>query len=191
MKQHTTVQSSVGLVADTAQEFALNLIPQGETDLTREGAEAQLVSIAVRFSLNASAAVTTTAGATRILIFIDTDPRGALPAATSYLTSDDILSAYNTGRAIGQERNRGRFKFLYDETFDMVARPVASADSVPQTIHGKFYTKLKDIRTMYTGDTGAITEVEEASLIFAAIAGENVQNNTMQFNAVCRFTAPD
>ncbi len=191
LKQHVVIFSPVVLVDDVIQEFPLNLIPQGETDLTREGAEAQLQSISIRWSLHASPVATIGGGVVRLILLIDKDPRGALPAPGDVLTSQHYLSSYNTGRVLGQERNRGRFKMLYDETIILVNRPIASADALPQMSVGKIFAKLGGLSTMYTGDSGVITEVEDNSLILLALCGETVVNCTLHINAVCRFTGPD
>ncbi len=190
LKQHTTPGNS-NLTAAAMVTFSLNLVPQGESDLHREGATIRLVSIAIRWKASGSEVATTQAGAFRILLFIDSDPRGALPASTEFLTSQDLLSAYNSGRVVGQERNRGRFKFLYDQNFSMITRPIASADSLGQTLTGKIFAKLGNTRVMYTTDTGVIENVEENNLVLGIISIDNTQAIAYAFNAVLRFTAPD
>jgi len=191
LKQHIVIFSPIVLTADAIQEFPLNLIPQGETDLTREGSEANLESISIRWSIVPSSVATVNCGVARIILLIDKDPRGALPATGDVLTSSHYLSSYNAGRVLGQERNRGRFKMLYDETITLVTRPIASADSLAQISTGKIFAKLGGLSTMYTGDTGVITEVQDNSLILLVISGEHAETVVMHINAVCRFTAPD
>ncbi len=190
LKELANIQA-VSLTSSTAQEFSLNLIPQGETDITREASTVRLRTVAIRWSLGGSPVATTASGSVRIMLFIDNDPRGALPAATDYLRSEDILSSYNVGREIGEERNRGRFKFLYDQTFDIINRPIASADSLPSQMTGKIFAKLANKRIMFTADAGAITEIEENNLILAAISKGNTEVISFAFNSVLRFTAPD
>ncbi len=190
LKEHITV-TSVSVTSGVAQEFALNLIPQGETDITREGATVRLRSIAIRWVMAGSAVATAASGALRVMLFIDNDPRGALPAATDYLTTQSVLSGYNSGRIIGEERNRGRFKFLYDHTHDLINRPIASADSLPSTLHGKLFRKLGNIRVMFTSDSPTVDNVEENNLILAVISISNTEVISYSFNAICRFTAPD
>ncbi len=190
LKELATI-TSVSLTTSIAQEFSLINIPQGETDITREGATARLMTVAIRWSLGGSPVPTVASGSVRIMLFIDSDPRGALPTATDYLRSQNILSSYNVGREIGEERNRGRFKFLFDQTFDIINRPIASADSLPSQMTGKIFAKLGSKRVLFTGDSGAITEIEENDLILAAIAGGNTEVISFAFNSIVRFTAPD
>ncbi len=190
VKQHITT-SSATTTEDTAVEFLLNGIAQGETDLTREGAEIRMQSISIRFLMHGSPVATVATGGLRVMLFIDKDPRGALPDPTDYLTTQQILSGYNTGRVIGQERHRGRFKFLFDHTYDMVNRPIASADSLPQLITDKVFKKLGNIRSLYTDDTGVIGVIEQATLILAILSSDHLEGINFEFNAVLRFTAPD
>ncbi len=190
LKQHTTVSSQT-LAAESLQFTALNLVPQGETDITREASTIHMVSLAMRWRLVGSAVATTGTGSVRIMIVLDKDPRGALPGATDVLTSNSMLSAYNTGKALGEERNRGRFKFLYDRLFDMPADAIASADQLAASVTGKLYVKLGNARVLFTEDAGAITEIEQHNLFVCAIASGNSQDQSFLFNAVLRFTAPD
>ncbi len=189
-KQHTQ-DTATTLTQNVMQFFSLNLVPQGETYLSREGAEIQLSSCSLRFNLLGSAVATINTGAVRILVLIDNDPRGALPTATQILTTQNVLSAYNTGLVVGQERSRGRFKFLYDETFIMVNRPIASADSLPQNTIGKGYFRFKQLPIMFTADTGAITEIQENNVVLCAISIDNAQTIKFDFFAKMMFTTPD
>ncbi len=190
-KQHTVVQTSTALADGTMQEFVLSAVAQGETDLTREGASIILDSVSIRIALEGSPIITTFSGSIRVLLLIDNDPRGALPGPTDMLTTQDILSGYNTGRVVGQERNRGRFKFIYDETFDLINRPVAAADSVPQHLTIHIYKKLKHIECTFTSDAGTIAASEQNTLIIAFLAQDNSVDSTMRFNSVVRFISPD
>ncbi len=183
--------SDFGIVASTMRIDLLNGVPQGETDETREGATMLMQSISIRWSIFGSAVPTIGSGSFRILLVMDTDPRAALPTALNMLTTSNLLSGYNAGRVIGQERSRGRFKFLYDETFDIINRPIASADSLPSTMTGKIFKKLNGTKTMFTADTGVIGVMEGNTLLLCLISLGNSQDLSWSFNSVLRFTAPD
>ncbi len=191
LKEHTAVLSGSDLVDGVFQFFYLNGVAQGETDTTREGSSIHMQSISIRWSIRGSAVTTVSSGNFRIVLFIDNDPRGLAPTAIQVFTSDDILSGYNTGRVIGQERSRGRFRFLYDETFDIINRPIASADSLPSTKTGKIFAKLGGTRAMWTDDSGNFSKNEEHSLNFGIIVQNQVQAAVYSFNSILRFTAPD
>ncbi len=192
LKQFPNTLVSKSLTGGTGQLHALCLIPQGETDSTREGATAHLQSISLRWQAQGSAVATTATGTLRIIIGIDHDPEGSLPTMLNFLHTEGVLSQYNTGLTIGQEKSRGRFKILYDVTRDMRSDgAIASADHLAGTIHGKFYKKLNGLRILYTGDAGAITEIEQENLFLAVISLNNSEVITFSFQWMVRFTAPD
>ncbi len=190
LKQHGTITDMV-LSTGTLAAASLCLVPQGETDLTRESSNIHMKSVSIRWRATGSAVATVGTGAIRIMIVLDNDPRGATPSATQMLTTSSLLSAYNVGRVIGQERSRGRFKFIYDETYDMPTDAIASADQLVKSMTGKMYLPLKDTEVLYTGDSGAITEIEKNNLVVVAIPLGNTEDITVNFNSVLRFTAPD
>ena len=65
---------------------------------------------AINSNLNSSDSI-------RFLICYDKRPDGAFPAVSEVLNSTDVLSAYNHDNT----RNGGRFRVLYDKTFDIMA----------------------------------------------------------------------
>ncbi len=190
LKQHNIISNAV-ITSGTALEFSQCLVAQGETDLTREGAMIHMQSISIRWRATGSAVATVATGCIRIIVMIDKDPRGALPAATAYLTTDSVLSSYNTGRVIGQERNRGRFKFIYDETYDMPSDAIASADQLLPSLTGKIFLNLKGTKVMFTTDAADISNIEQNNLLICALALGATEVITINFDAMMRFTAPD
>ncbi len=190
LKQHVTVTAGT-LSNGVITELLISGVPQGETDTSREGAEIHMQTISVRWRIEGSPVATVDSGSVRIMLAIDNDPRGALPLAQEMLSTDSILSGYQTGRPITKERSRGRFKFLYDETFDIINRPIASADSLPSNLTGKIFAKLGGVRQMFTDDTGDIGACEDHTLLLVFLAEFNTQSLSFDSNAVLRFTAPD
>ncbi len=189
VKEHNTGTDSISVATGTAQEFSLCLIAQGETDTTREGAGVLLKSISFRWIAQGSITPTGGGGAFRIMVFIDNDPRQSLPAATDYLTTQHLLSGYNTGLVVGQERNRGRFHFIYDETFNMPTDAIASADQLAPALSGKFFRRLNNVEVRYVDDSASL--IEQNQLVFAIISQANTEVITFLSNAVVRFTSQD
>ena len=69
LKEHTTVDLNNSMGSDNMLIVPITLIPQGETDITREGSEAILKSWAIRWSARQSVATTTNFGIIRVMVY--------------------------------------------------------------------------------------------------------------------------
>ena len=93
LKAHTGGLISKVLTNGTMLLNALNLIPQGETDVTRESSSIILKSLSLRWTGVPSAVSTINVGLIRFIIGVDHDPQGALPLAGDILTAENALSS--------------------------------------------------------------------------------------------------
>ncbi len=186
-KMHQILLQSMALSSSTGEILILNSVIQGETDSTREAAFIRLEKLSIRWTAQGSAVATTTTGAFRFMIVYDKDTDEVAPTMLQMLVTDHMLAPYNTGLVVGQERSRGRFKFLYDKIVDMPSDAIASADQLADSVSGKLFLNLRHLRTAYTADTGGATDVTKGGLFMVAISLDNSETITFRFQGQLSF----
>ena len=100
-----------------------NRIAIGDDDIQREGDVIQVRGVSMRGEIVLPGDASGAAGnlqasdSVRVVLVYDRRPDGAFPAVTDVLNNADIVSHYNHDNT----RNGGRFRILYDKTFDVTA----------------------------------------------------------------------
>jgi len=87
------------------------VVAQGDTSTTRDGAQIELTSLKLHYSLELSTAGPALA---RIIVFIDTMNDGVMPAVTDVLTSAVVQSNYTRDVEIVK-----RYHVLYDQVHSL------------------------------------------------------------------------
>lgn len=175
---------------DTALSFTLDntgevpatgqlvLIPQGDTETTRDGRQCMIESVQIRanmsFQPGASASASTVA---TLMLVQDTQTNGAAAAVTDVMTSANLWSA------LIYMPNSNRFKVLkrWDCEFQPGAGVTAAYNSVNH--HLEYYSKQK-IPLEFSAGTGALTELKSNNLFL--LAGAVGSDDLVQVDGNCR-----
>lgn len=168
---------ATGEVPATGQ---LCLIPQGDTENTRDGRKAVIESVQIRgmFSFTPAAAVTAIANCHMYLV-LDTQCNGAAAAATDVFTGTDFRSA------MLNLNNSGRFRILkhwYVELEPQAGATTAYNQAFKQL---EYYKKCK-IPVDWSSTTGAITEIRSNN-IFLLAGCNTAADDLTAFVGTCRL----
>lgn len=171
--------SAVG-VPLTAILFQISVIPQGDTDITRDGDQLMLTSIDVRGMVN----VADTTNLVR-LIFFQWRPNSN-PALTDILNTGvngivpDVYSMYNHDQ-------KGQFKVLYDKTFKLAGFGTSASPSgaVSQeifklTLAKKLIKKLQYIN----GTTAGMNQVWYLAISDSTVSSDPTLTMKVRFNFI-------
>ncbi len=151
------------------------LIPQGTTEVQRNGRRCTIKAINWRYDLNlatqdavATPPVTDTV---RVIMYLDRQCNGAAPAVTQILESADFQSFNNLA-----EKNR--FRTLMDRTVNMNFDNLASdgagvVSATSKQVSFQFYKKV-NIPMEFDSTTGAITEIRSNNIGVLMISKNNV-----------------
>lgn len=168
---------STGEVPATGQ---LALIPQGDTESTRDGRKATIESIQIRgqaaFLPGASA---TAAANVHLYVVLDTQTNGAAAAAT------DVFTSTNFSEAMLNLNNSGRFRIL--KHINITLHPQAGVSAAFNTCvrQVEFYKKCK-IDMDWSSTTGAITEIRSNNIFL--LAGSSASTDDLvNFAGNCRL----
>lgn len=177
---------------DTTQSFAfdataeipvtgqLALIPQGDTENTRDGRQCTIESVQGRLVWTFSPLASVTASTSCFLYLIqDTQANGAAAAVT------DVFQSTNLSIALHNLANSTRFKVLrkWKKTFHPMAGVSAAYNTV--TYQMEFYKRCL-IPMEYSGATGAITEIKSNNLFFMA-GSDTLTDDLVQCNGFVRI----
>lgn len=172
---------STGEVPATGQ---LTLIPQGDTESTRDGRKAEIESVQIRAQLiftpgaGASAAA---ADETHLYLIQDTQCNGAAAAAT------DVFTGTNFATAMLNLNNSGRFRILkhWCHTWNVGAGVTTAYANVSKQL--EFYKRVK-IPVDWSSTTGAITEIRSNNIFLMAGSGLGTDDTiSLTGNARLRF----
>ncbi len=172
-----TVVATTGTVSTTLVD-----INQGTTESNRLGRKAFIRYIQwngyVTMPLEQDVADIGTGDAVRLLLILDKQANGALPAVTDILKGANIEAYFNLV-------NQGRFRILWDKHITM-NRQVAMTDgtntaSTPQMLRRFSYRRHVNIPIEYSGTTGAITEIRSNNLVYLAISQNGLIGLTVSF----------
>lgn len=159
----------------------LTLIPQGDTESTRDGRLAMIKSVQIKgvMSFDPAAAATASAACALYLV-LDTQANGAAAAVTDVFTSNAIESQ------LINLNNSGRFRILkrWIWTYAPSAGVGGALNSVEKTVD--FYKKC-NVKVDWSSTTGAITEIRSNNLFLIAGSAGNASDDTVTFAGVCRL----
>lgn len=159
----TTLSFNVDATGEVPATGQLTLIPQGDTESSRDGRQAFIRSIQIRASANmVPAAAATAATNACIMLVLDTQTNGAAAAVTDVMTTNNI-----SGTGLINMANSQRFKIL--KRWDLVFNSPAGATTAYNNVakHIEFYKKVA-FPMNFNGTTGAITEIRDNNLFLLA-----------------------
>lgn len=170
---------STGEVPATGQ---LTLIPQGDTESTRDGRKATIESIQIRAQLiftPGAAASAAAADETHLYVVLDTQANGAAAAAT------DVFTGTNFATAMLNLNNSGRFRILkhFVHSWNVQAGVTTAYANLSKQI--EFYKKC-NIDVDWSSTTGAITEIRSNNIFLMAGSGLGT-DDTISCNGTARL----
>lgn len=159
----------------------LCLIPQGDTESSRDGRMAYIRSLQLRGAIEFAPGAAATAYTTVHLYLVhDMQTNGAAAAVTDVLTSTSLAVA------LVNIQNSQRFKIL--KRWDIPMNPGAGATTALNGVIKPFnYYMRCNIPITYGGATGAITEIKDNNLFLIAGAANSDDLVTLTGKARVRF----
>lgn len=150
------------------------MLQQGDASTMRHGVKVTVKSLALRYSLNAAAAMPL-GGLVRVCLVWDKRPQGVNPDGDDVFNSDTIYAGMNI---VGM--NRGRFIMIFDKIYEFQANEVRHMDS--------FYCK-GNFQTEYnTGNAGTLADIDKGCFFLFAAGASNAQDVTINYGFRIRFT---
>ncbi|QCW23633.1 MAG: capsid protein [Circoviridae sp.] len=169
------------VVAATGAIFpSMNLIPQGTTQIQRDGRKCVVRAIGWKFALSVPAAATT-GDTIRVILYVDKQCNGAAATAADLL--DGAVGAQYQN--FNNLANSGRFRTLMDRSYD-VNPPAGIATAVVEpSISDSFYMKC-NLPLEFSSTTGAITEIRSNNIgvLLISRAGVGGFESTMRVRFV-------
>jgi len=156
----------------------LALIPQGDTESTRDGRKAVVKSIQIRGALTFAPAAAASAGTiTYLYLILDTQTNGAAAAITDVFTSN--VSHSN----MLQLNNSGRFRILkkWVHVYNSGAGVTTAYNIVTKSL--EFFKKC-NVPLDWNGTAGAITELRSNNIFL--MAGSS-SDDLVNFDGTCRL----
>lgn len=157
----------------------LALIPQGDTESTRDGRLAIIKSVQIRgrmlFNPTTSANASTT---TFLYLVLDTQANGAAAAITDVFTSNSMATN------MLNLNNSGRFRILkkWVHVFNAQAGVTTAYNTVIKQL--EFYKRC-NIKMDWSAAAGAITEIRSNNLFL--MAGATTSDDLVSFTGTCRL----
>lgn len=168
---------TTGEVPATGQ---LALIPQGDTESTRDGRKAAIESVQIRGSVVfAPGASATAADVAHMYLVLDTQANGAAAAVT------DVFTSTNLATAMLNLNNSGRFRILkhWEWALNSQAGVTTAYNNVIKPV--EFFKKC-NIDMDWSSTTGALTEIRSNNLfLIAGTAGTT--DDLVSFGGTCRL----
>lgn len=181
----TTLSFSFDATAEVPATGQLCLIPQGNTQSTRDGRHAVVESIEVRAKLNfaIAAAAAPISGCTRLALVVDTQCNGAAAAVTDVYSVDLLPEGFR------QLNNEDRFRVLrtWTHRWGVVAGATTAYAVTPPVYIEEFVPVLIPID--WNSTTGALTEIRSNNIFLMAQAnsGQGNIDDLVTFAGVCRL----
>lgn len=160
----------------------LALIPQGDTESTRDGRQCTITSIQIKGLLYFVPGVTagTSAEVSYLYLVLDTQCNGAAAAI------DDVFTGNNLNTAMINLANSRRFRILKKWRFSWnPAAGAIGAGTLPYMVKTIDFFKRVNIPMEFSGITGAITEIKSNN-IFLCAGGANLQDDGVTVQGKCR-----
>jgi len=162
---------ATGEVPATGQ---LALIPQGDTESTRDGRLAYIKSIQIRGVLTMNPAAAASGGdVCHLYLVLDTQANGAAAGITDVFTANTLATAFLN------LNNSGRFKIL--KHWVLVYNSSAGVTTAYNSVFAQLeYYKRCNIKMDWSSTTGAITEIRSNNLFLCAgsAIGDDITNMT-------------
>lgn len=155
------------------------LIPQGDTESTRDGRKATIQSIQIRGYINYPPGAAATASDTaHLYVVLDTQANGAAAACTDVFTSTSLATA------MLNLNNSGRFRILGKivKTMEAQAGVTTAYNSSLRQIE---FFKTCNIDMDWSNTDGAITGIRSNNIFL--IAGSTGVDDVMTFTGTCRL----
>lgn len=159
----------------------IDLIPQGDTESTRDGRQCTITSIELKGALTFTPGASATAsGVVMMYLVLDTQANGA------QATWADIYSTTSIQLSLNNMANSGRFRTLKKWTW--VFNPPAGATTAYNT-QTKFmqYFKNVNIPMEFSAATGALTEIKSNHVFLAYGSYGTALDDTVGFAGACRI----
>ncbi len=173
-KEHNIILTDATIIDGIGAIQQLSNIAQGDTTLTRDGAQCKLVSIYIKGFLEMSASATSTT--VRLMLIWDKQTNQAIYATTDLLLNatekDSVVSPLNLN-------NKYRFVVLWDRLFSM-------SITGTQTIHFTYFKKL-NIVLRYDASTTAIADLTTNSISMLRVSSEVTNVPLMTISQRLRF----
>lgn len=158
----------------------LTLIPQGDTESTRDGRKAMIKSIQIRGNvLYNPAAVTTGCDDVFVYVILDTQCNGAAA------TVADVFTGTNLSTALLNLNNSGRFRILKKLKIHLAANAGVQG-AFAAAIQQVEYFKTCNIPVDWSSTTGAITEIRSNN-IFLIAGSSTLSDDLATFTGNCRL----
>ena len=155
----------------------LNLIPQGDDSVSRDGRKVTLESLNVKYSeVNAVFG----GAVNRFCIVWDVQPSGVLPSATDIFTSTSTTAYPNLN-------NRDRFRVLYDSWVGNKTGSAGFGNNIGNAIWADAkYIKL-DCETIFNDTTSAVIGAINSGALYCVYLGGSTSSGFLS-NFRVRFT---
>jgi len=157
----TTLSFTVDSTGEVPATGQLALIPQGDTESTRDGRKAVIESVQIRADLFCNPAAGGMADAVYMYLVLDTQANGAAAAVT------DVFTANTLNVAQLNLNNSGRFRILKKWYVPFNAQAGAVGALAPMYKHIEFFKKC-NIDMDWSSTTGAITEIRSNNIFLIA-----------------------
>lgn len=158
---------TTGEVPATGQ---ITLIPQGDTESTRDGRKANIQSVQIRGSMLATpGAAANLSTNVYMYLVLDTQTNGAAAAVTDVFTSADLSSA------MLNLNNSGRFRIIKKWCWNFTSQAGVTTAYNKVAKQMEFYKKC-NIDVDWNSTTGAITEIRSNNLFLIAGADGNTDD---------------
>lgn len=173
--------SQTGAIPATGQ---LTLIPQGDTESTREGRQALVEGIEIRAQVSFTPGALGTAIANaHVFLVLDTQTNGAAASITDIFTTTDMRYA------LQNLNNSERFTII--KHWGFLFEPEAGATTAyNQSVEQIEYYKEVDVLVNWKGATGALTELTTNNLFFVAGCNPSA-DGLVGWAGVCRLLFAD
>lgn len=168
------VQVTSTAITDTPTIIELTNIPQGDTDITRDGAQVKLVRINIKYSILIN--VTAASTQVRCMLVHDRQTNQAIYTATDLLADatniDNITSMLNLD-------NKYRFQVLYNK--------VHTLSNVGRNNSYSEVSKQLNLKIRYDGSTPDITDLTSSSLSWLVVGNQATSDPIHTFFSRVRY----
>lgn len=186
----TTLAFTFDATGEVPATGQLNLIPQGDTQSTRDGRSAVIESIQIRANIGYSpGAAANMRAITHLYLVLDTQCNGAAAAVGDVM----IDSAGNPGTDLSVSMlnlyNSGRFRIIKHWTHVWGAQAGVTTAYNAQAKQLEYFKKV-NIPITWSSTTGAITEIKSNNLFLlagAALEFSGVSDDLVSVNGCCRL----
>lgn len=181
----TALSFNLDFTGEVPATGQLALIPQGDTESTRDGRIAYITSIQIKgYFVLVPAAAAVAATTAYVFVVLDTQTNGAAAAVT------DVLTGNNLGSSMINLANSQRFKILKKIIYDMNSPAGVTTAYNNVSMHCNWYKKIK-IPMVYSGTAGAIGEIRSNNLFLLAGTNTSSGDDLISFAGTCRIRFHD